>query len=41
MTTFVFSKKGSTSIVASQKIPLQPGESITGVVVGFTTPHDD
>lgn len=40
MTTYVFSKKGAASIVASQKLLLQPGESITGIVVGYSTPHD-
>jgi hypothetical protein len=41
MTTYVFPKKGASSIVASQKLSLQPGESITGVVVGYSTPHDN
>lgn len=41
MTTYVHSKRGSASVVVSQKIQMQPGEAITGVVVGFSTPHDN
>lgn len=40
MTTYVFSKSGASSIVGSQKIQLQTGESITGVVAGYSTPND-
>jgi hypothetical protein len=38
--TYVFSKVGSDSILVSQQIPLQPGESIASVSVGQPTPID-
>lgn len=38
--TYVFSKVAADSIAVAQAVDLQPGESISGVVVGQPTPFD-
>lgn len=40
MKTYVFSKVASDSIAVSQAVDLQPGESISNIVVGQPTPFD-
>ena len=38
---YVFSKVGNTSLATSVPVDLQPGETVTQVVIGHTTPVDN